>query len=672
MPDLSRIVSLSSGGRPVEVLDINDMESFFHIQDSLEITPADRNPLISSQQRRYGGGKVVGEIHGNGQVKVSIGVRGTSPQDAITRIEEALAVAENPARGRFWEWKPDGATHSVLYELAGPMAWQPKYRWIEFAGANWMTTDITMMVLPLARGLSCDVGDGFQSTDDFTFDSGVSTDLVMTDGEAVGAGTLTTERRARHTARGYTFRDGQAGMWAEPGPTLTSFKAGRTLRASASDTYVEVYIDDNGTNSRLRIDVVIAGSRTNRYSSNLSSRISNGTQFWIRGRIEAGTVYGEYWTSAPTPMGTPTKSATPYTLSGGENSVLVAGSFGFTWTPQHANASIGDYTDWPFTYRNATTPLTISLDGEIPGDGPAKVDLRVTPSGGSAAPIWALAGWTTRAGTPVSGVAPFGAIQGESGSLTTWASTADANYRGGTGAKATTSGAGTAQADFTIDPATLVADDFTEGELDLEVWGRFEIASTVVSPVITLSTRPSAGTSFGAQRYTAEWGSAGKLLTLPSSGTRFRIVRLGTLTVYVDPDKPLAWTLRVGASWAAGSSGQFGFDELLVTPARQRACSPSGKPNDGTYPPFVASTSQTTKLVRTDLSGMASAPPANPHPDHGLGGQLLQFPPGDVDVLLKLSSLVPDDPTSDATSEQLSHSATVRFSFTPTYWLVRA
>jgi hypothetical protein len=43
-----------------------------------------------------------------------------------------------------------------------------------------------------------------------------------------------------------------------------------------------------------------------------------------------------------------------------------------------------------------------------------------------------------------------------------------------------------------------------------------------------------------------------------------------------------------------------------------------------------------------------------------MGGELLEtLPPGNTDMLLKLSSLVPDDPTVDATSEQVSHTATV-------------
>jgi hypothetical protein len=39
---------------------------------------------------------------------------------------------------------------------------------------------------------------------------------------------------------------------------------------------------------------------------------------------------------------------------------------------------------------------------------------------------------------------------------------------------------------------------------------------------------------------------------------------------------------------------------------------------------------------------------------------------------VKLSSLVPDDPTSDATSEQLAHTATVHVAVTPRWQLLRS
>ena len=58
--------------------------------------------------------------------------------------------------------------------------------------------------------------------------------------------------------------------------------------------------------------------------------------------------------------------------------------------------------------------------------------------------------------------------------------------------------------------------------------------------------------------------------------------------------------------------------------------------------------------------------------DSGLGGSLIEIPAGTTEFFVKLSSLVPDDPTSDTTSEQLSHTGvTGAFEITPRYWIVK-
>ena len=318
---------------------------------------------------------------------------------------------------------------------------------------------------------------------------------------------------------------------------------------------------------------------------------------------------------------------------------------------------------------STTMPATVALGSSITGNAPALADISLRTSGGSAAPIWALIAWWKRVtATPLSGsVAPIGIIEAESGTMTTWSSVANAAYRGGNGAQATTSGAGTAQTLITVDPSVLTPDDFTQNTVDIEVWVDYRIASTVVSPRLIASMTPTSG--FGATRYT-ELGASGRLLTLPASGTVKRLTRLGVLTMPVDPLTPVKWDLKIAASWAAGSSGAFGADYVMLVPARQRACSRTGVANDSGFPKFIASTSDTTKTVRADLSGAVASATANAGADTGLGGSRLWLPPGNVDLLVKLSSTVPDDPTVDASDEQLSHtSVTGAVSLVTRYWL---
>ena len=89
---------------------------------------------------------------------------------------------------------------------------------------------------------------------------------------------------------------------------------------------------------------------------------------------------------------------------------------------------------------------------------------------------------------------------------------------------------------------------------------------------MTLSLEPFAGTSFGASRYTPEFGSGGKLLVnKPSSGAKFR-----PSARHADPagglrPAALGGTSKVAAaSWAGGSGRVWGLDYLVLVPARRR------------------------------------------------------------------------------------------------------
>lgn len=322
-----------------------------------------------------------------------------------------------------------------------------------------------------------------------------------------------------------------------------------------------------------------------------------------------------------------------------------------TWTPT-ADVDVA-YVAFEVT---AATATTMNLDAVMVYEGATVPTLGRHAEGAGAMP-------------------PFGILDAglgeDSGDTTTWASTFDgaATTRGSYYLTASPAGAATLTAGWWIDPHLLVADDYTLGELDLEVWGRVYLASTLVTPRLTVSARPERGTSYGAERYTAEWGSLGATLTAPTA-SGWRMVRLGTITLPVDASRPSRWKLRLTGATSTGSTGVLAVDYLVVCPIRNRAASPTGKPLDATFPAFIASTSETTKLVASDLRGFAASPPYAPAPDAGLDGALLELPQGATDVLVKLASLVPDD-TAGAVSEQLAHTATVHVAVTPRYHLLR-
>jgi hypothetical protein len=491
---------------------------------------------------------------------------------------------------------------------------------------------------------------------DFTFDAG---DLV---GVASGAlvpfnGNLTVEKRLIHTSRGYLYGDVQASIFFAAGTTITGFKAGVILKRTDAANYLEIYVDDNGTNSRLRLDKVVAGVRTNLSTTNLGARITTGSSNYVRGRIEGNVVFLDYSPGVLTLINTPTTTAN-VTLAGGDATQFGAaavGSVGFSWIPQSSNATLDNFLVEAFVRRFATTPTKIQFSGPIPGDAPALSKIVVgTAAAGPQVPF-ALLSWTRSTGATSN--VPFGVIEAESTpNLVGWASAADANYRGGNGLKATVAGAANLDAAFSgIDLRALEPDDYRDDEVEIELWGRFELASTLVNP--TVIVRGSWGVR---NTYTAEYGTAGKPLVLPSSGTQFRFVRLGTLTMPVATGGALvAGTIGVNAT-TTGGSGQFGFDYLVITRANRRVLSPTAKAYDSNYPPFLFTGG--LKVIRPDLSGrlLALSAPDVELWDSGLGGSLIELPPGLIDLTVKLSSLVPDDPTANSTTETLSHAATIQ------------
>lgn len=676
MADILKAVTLDIGGRPVVSATFDDQLSIFVTRSTFKITGPAKTPIQSTPDRRNAGSRQVGETTDNGSISWTNMIVGSSQDDCIERVEALIAQAEETQGKRLIEWRPDGSSRTSYYEIRGTYGWMPLYDWAPFAGSGVMSVELTVPIAPLARGLPLDILDIFtvDTRGDYTYDSGAAANEEVTGGELKAAANLSTENRAIHAARGYQYADNQQTAKYTPGATITGWKSGVVLKRISATTYLETYIEDNGTNSILKIDKVVASARTTLNSTNLPARVKNGTAFWIRARIEGNLITPEYFTATPTPMSAPAWNLT-WTLAGGDIATFgagVKGAPGRVWIPKTAGAACDEYAVEPYTYRNATLPTSLPLGGTVPGDAPALADVTVTPSGGAAAPIWALLAW---AKTPVAGLAqaPLGIIEAETaGNLAGWAIEANAFARGG---KALIDKAAAATDTYTasweIDPSLLAADAF-QSEVAVEVWARVTLANTIVTPTLTVSTRPQDGTSYGSSRYTDEWGSAGKLLVTPSAGEAWRFLRLGTLRLLVDTTRPRIWLLWLSGSVGAGTSGAWGVDYLMLVPASSRACGPSSKPNDGTFPPFVSSTAETSKVIRCDLSATVAKPPAYGHPDHGLGGQLLEIPPGEVTLVAKLSSLAPDDPTSDATTEQLAHSATVHAAVTPRWNLFRS
>jgi hypothetical protein len=726
-------------------------------------------------------------------------------------------------------WRPQGSSFRMYLDVLSSGCKVEGYDDL-WPRDHRLTVSFGVATPPYMEGDPFDIFDDF-STDtetNYTFDTGSASDVAVTGGVLTASGNLTVEKRLIHTDRGYTYGDQQVTIKATPGSTITSFLAGVVLKRVDASNYLRVYVDDNGTNSRLRIDKVVAGAVTNLATTNLAARVVNGTPFWVRGRIDGVNVYAEHFTAASSPMVTPTTS-TSYTLATGAEQTAfgttITGKAGIVWIPQQAAAVIDDFDVDPFTYRNITGPDAPSPSGVIPGDAPALVDADITPSGGSAIPIWALLAWWPKTGlanlcwngdfesaglgtqrwaiaavTNINGAAssitrvttaakygvgsgqivcpatadtgasfrifrrfkkgvtytaeawihsaagvtntyirlgngaandkassgntalsatwqritvtwtpsadrddahvavniaaatgttfeidgvmvyegtvapvtpnqsegrgafpPFGVLEAENDCAVT-ALTADANYRSGFGIVSATA---IQSAAILIDPALAIPDDYTQSELAVEVWARLNIAGA--SGTVVLQAQSVQG---AAIVYSEEFGSAGRSLVMPSSGTAFRLTRLGILRL---PTNMGRWQLIAAVTLL--DPNHPGIDYLLAVPAGARALSPSGRVNDGTFPKFAVSTNETARRIRSDLSGTLRDMTNlgySEQPYAGLGGSLLELQPGGFDSAVKLSSLVPDDPTANTSTEQLAHSVTVHFAVTPRWRLGRS
>lgn len=286
--------------------------------------------------------------------------------------------------------------------------------------------------------------------------------------------------------------------------------------------------------------------------------------------------------------------------------------------------------------------------------------------------------------------AAFGVLEAESyvpalssatsGALTV---TADADARGGNRLAWNPAASGTATVVWMIDPHSLVPDDYTIGEIDVEVFARVRFSATANTPKITLSALPEGGSTGGAERYTREWGNSGLPLTANGAAAVYRLERLGTIPMIVDRANPIRWRLKAVLSLAA--AGNLDTDSLYLNVIRNRVASRTAKQNDtssatgvfAAFAPYNASwggTSTMTTTVKADGTALVQIPGGYAFPHRGLG-RVVEIPDSDCDLLVKLSNLVPNDPTVDTTTEMSagapSWTTTVHASVTPRYALAR-
>lgn len=663
MADSVRIVRFTAGGQIEELLHIQSSVDFTVTnmgfeRDSFDIAQGDRNQRMVKRGGRYDGEFYAGESLGNDTYKFRLLSAAPTADSLLAKLSQVIAELERVPGQHYIEHMMDGATYPSYKEVRAPAKRSPVYRWAQQSGAGSMVLDVEWPVAPLTCGppmnvfISGTIADHFS---EFTFDAGAA--------NAWGIFAPNAESRVIYTDRGYECGSQEVTVKVTPtGSPVNGFKAGVVVKRVSDDTYLEVYVDDDGTNSRLRIDTVIGGARTNIATTNLAARVASGTPFWVRGRLQGSNIYALHFLAAPTPTATPANE-TGVALSGAAAD-LGAGIAGFAGAMLVAKTTAGGLEDFavrPYTFLSPF-PTVVTVDVPIPGDAPALGAFTVTPYSGSATPVFAMLGW---AGRTDQGFAtnPFGVYHAYNAiNLAGFSSTADAGAVSGE-RLAIGTWASTGTAEWLVDINRIFPDEDASAQMGIEIWGRIRLTAEADPPKIVASLRFGSNPN-GEKQFTSEYGRNGKPLQRPSSGTVYKFFRLGTIPVKKPMDDSGVAYLRInGAADFGGSdayTGSLGIDYLFVVPVSRRACSPSSKSNDSSYPAFVPSTTALTRLIQHDLTGYASAGIYMGAPSTGLGGAPILFPPGRVDVAVKLSSEPPDPPVSTSHAEQSLHSASVQ------------
>lgn len=194
--------------------------------------------------------------------------------------------------------------------------------------------------------------------------------------------------------------------------------------------------------------------------------------------------------------------------------------------------------------------------------------------------------------------------------------------------------------DYLIDPALVPRDPHSPAQA-IEVYLMAYVPTSTQTTIVT-SVGPVGNNPAVAETYPVEYGADG-LTTTPGTPNNFHLFRLGTLSLPT-PAAGVVAPMRLRITQTYGSNQTFHWNHLILVPASQRACSPTGVADLDGYP-FFAQTGQTTAVVRRftdDLQGYTQAT-GTPHqiPAPPLDGALITPGPGAVDFLVAVAGNVP-------------------------------
>lgn len=370
MADRLRIVQERWPLRPLVVYDLAT-SSVFPSRSSLKITPGKPNAITVDQGGRYGGSIVTDERLSNASVAVTLVVLGSSADNALDLASEVIRRVSEPPRGRWLEWRPDGAGQSVYFELRGSASWDSGYDWAPFVGGGALTLTLTWSVAPVAFGDHADAVDLFETdtiaAGEWTVDAGGGT-LSVVSGEVVPS--TTAIKRLRHVANGYTWRNGMAMIRWRSGSSVASYDVAVGVACSTTDN--GIYARLNAGN--ISISKRVGGSWTDLVSFAFAP--SANTDHWIVVRREgprvSATIYTPY---RPTfDVDTQDTAGAEAALTAAEMALMAPGRFGIVWTPGVTSERVSDFYGLPYSFDRYTEVQDLDVEA-APGDVPPLLDV---------------------------------------------------------------------------------------------------------------------------------------------------------------------------------------------------------------------------------------------------------------------------------------------------------
>lgn len=260
---------------------------------------------------------------------------------------------------------------------------------------------------------------------------------------------------------------------------------------------------------------------------------------------------------------------------------------------------------------------------------------------------------------------PFGVLSAGNEAVTASVVT-DTDYTADVGSRVAT---GEKLGYVLVDPSSMTPDPYT-GAVDVEVYARLDV--DVAPNQVRLVAQP-----VGASITLSEFGLDGRYVTGPTAAGRVeRFAYLGSVSF--PTASPVAWAVY---AWVVDIGGALiGMDYYVFVPRRANARSPEGKADTAlgldfaSYPAAFSGSVAQARVWDSEGGGYV-VPAGKPDariPSHGLGGSPIELDPGANTLVVKLCTMIPDDPTTAAGAEYESVAASVHVAVTPRYMTLRS